>query len=122
MLSYSTVVWQLLKPFRVVLSLHLNGVQSRHVHLEEPILPVVPRDSRVVDAARYVLEGLSIFQKAVVLVVNGERTRLWGLTRELEGPIKVSKEANPTNVNNELNRIHKLEPKYTSSRVTCNID
>lgn len=76
-LSYSTVVVpQLLKPSRVVVSLHLNGVQSSHVHLEEPVLPVVPRDSRVVDAARYVLEGPSIFQKAVVLVVNGESARL----------------------------------------------
>lgn len=32
------------------LILHLDGIQASHVHLQEPVLPVVSRDSGVVDA------------------------------------------------------------------------
>lgn len=32
------------------LILHLDGIQPSHVHLQEPVLPVVSRDSEVVDA------------------------------------------------------------------------
>lgn len=32
------------------LILHLDGIQTSHVHLQEPVLPVVSGDSGVVDA------------------------------------------------------------------------
>lgn len=49
---------------------HLYGVEASHVHLEQSVLPVVTRDTRVVDAPGDVLKRLAIFQEAVVLVVN----------------------------------------------------
>lgn len=63
------------KRARPELNLRLDGVQSCHVHLEQPILPVDSGDPAVVDAPRYVTELFPIFPKAVVLVVHAECTR-----------------------------------------------
>lgn len=56
-------------------NLRLDGVQPRHVHLEQPILPVHSGDPAVVDAARYVAKRFPILPKAVVLVVQAEGWR-----------------------------------------------
>lgn len=56
-----------------VVSLHLDGVESGHVHLKKPVLPVVTWDPGVVDASWDVLKRFSIFQKTVVFVVYRER-------------------------------------------------
>lgn len=55
------------------LILHLDGIQTSHVHLQEPVLPVVSRDSGVVDATWDVLKWFPIFKETVVSVVYGER-------------------------------------------------
>lgn len=49
--------------------LHLDGVQTSHVHLQEPVLPVVWRDSGVVDAAWDVLKRFPVLKETVVPVV-----------------------------------------------------
>lgn len=56
-------------------NLRLNGIQSGHVHLEQPILPVDSGDSAVMDASRYVTKLFPVFPKAVALVVHAEWTR-----------------------------------------------
>ncbi len=56
-------------------NLRLDGIQSCHVHLEQPILPVDSGDPAVVDTSWYVTERLPIFPKAVVLVIHAEWTR-----------------------------------------------
>lgn len=54
------------------LSLHLDGIQTSHVHLQKPVLPVVSWDSGVMDATRDVLKWFPIFKETVVSVVYGE--------------------------------------------------
>jgi len=53
-------------------SIHLNGVQSSHVHLQQAVFPVHSGDPAVVDAPGYVAEFLAILEKAVVFVVHAE--------------------------------------------------
>lgn len=57
-----------------VFSLHLDSIETSHVHLYKPVPPVVAWDSGVVDAARDVLKRLPIFQETVVFVVYRERS------------------------------------------------
>lgn len=64
---------------RMLLNLHLDGIESGHVHLHEPVLPVVPWDSGVVNTAWDVLKGLVIFEETVVFVVYRE----WSFSRDL---------------------------------------
>lgn len=56
-------------------NIQLDGVQSRQVHLHEPILPVNSGDPVVMDASWYVTKLFPIFPKAVVLVIHGEWAR-----------------------------------------------
>lgn len=64
-----------------VLDLHLDGIESGHVHLHKPVLPVVPWDSGVVNAAWDVLKRLGIFEETVVFVVYREGSP----SRDLQG-------------------------------------
>lgn len=62
-------------------NLQLDGIQSRHVHLHEPILPVNSGDPAVMDASWDVTKPFPIFPKAVVLVIHTE----WAGGCELKG-------------------------------------
>lgn len=55
--------------------LRLDGVKSRHVHLEQPVFPVHSGDPAVMDAPRYVPKPFPIFPKAVLLIIHAERVR-----------------------------------------------
>lgn len=55
--------------------LRLDGVKSRHVHLEQPVFPVHSGDPAVMDAPRYVPKPFPIFPKAVLLIIHTERAR-----------------------------------------------
>lgn len=57
------------------MNLRLNGIQSRHVHLQQPILPVDSGDPAVMDASRYVTKFFPILPEAVILVVHTEGWR-----------------------------------------------
>lgn len=57
---------------QLIFILHLNGIESRHVHLHEAVFPVVLWNPGVVDTTWYVLKGLPVFQEAVILIVNGK--------------------------------------------------
>lgn len=48
----------------------LDGVESGHVHLQQPVLPVEPGDPAVVNTAGDVAEIFSILQEAVVLIIH----------------------------------------------------
>lgn len=63
-----------------VLSLHLDSIETSHVHLNQPVLPVVPWDSGVVNAAWDELKWLLIFEETVVFVVY----RKCSFSRELQ--------------------------------------
>lgn len=52
--------------------LRLDGVKSRHVHLEQPVFPVHSGDPAVMDASRYVPKPLPIFPKAVLIIIHAE--------------------------------------------------
>lgn len=47
----------------------LDGVESRHVHLQQPVFPVGPGDPAVVNTAGDVAEIFSILQEAVVFII-----------------------------------------------------
>lgn len=68
-------------PNAAAVNLRLDSVQSCHVHLEQPILPVDSGDPVVVDASRYVTEPLPVFPEAVMVVVDAEGTRCTELQR-----------------------------------------
>lgn len=51
-------------------NIQLNGIQSRHVHLYEPILPINSGDPAVMDASWDVTKPFTIFPKAVILVIQ----------------------------------------------------
>lgn len=55
--------------------LRLDGVKSRHVHLEQPVFPVHSGDPAVMDAPRYVPKPFPIFPKAVLLIIHAEWAR-----------------------------------------------
>lgn len=55
--------------------LRLDGIKSRHVHLEQPVFPVHSGDPAVMDAPRYVPKTFPIFPKAVLLIIHAERSR-----------------------------------------------
>lgn len=57
------------------MNLRLNGIQSCHVHLQQPVLPVDSRDPAVMDASRYVTKSFPILPEAVILVVHAEGWR-----------------------------------------------
>lgn len=57
---------------KVQIHLHLDGIESSHVHLEESVLPVISRDAGIVDTSRDVLEWFPILSEAVVLIVDGK--------------------------------------------------
>lgn len=54
------------------INLRLDGIQSRHVHLQQSIFPVDPRNPEVMDASGYVTKNVPIFPKAVILVIDAE--------------------------------------------------
>lgn len=56
----------------IALSLHLNGIEATHVHFHQSVLPVETRDSGIMNTAGNVLETLSVFQEAIIIVVYRE--------------------------------------------------
>lgn len=58
--------------WRTAVILHLDGIETSHVHLLEPVPPVLSRDSGVMDAAWDVLKWFPIFKETVVAVVYRE--------------------------------------------------
>lgn len=55
------------------LSLHLDGIQPRHLHLQQPVLPVEAGYPEVVDAPRDVAERQSILEEAILAVIKFKR-------------------------------------------------
>lgn len=51
-------------------SLHLDGIQPSHLHLQQPVLPVEAGYPEVVYASRDVAEWQPILEEAVVAVVE----------------------------------------------------
>lgn len=64
--------------------LRLDGIQSSHLHLQQPILPVETGHAEIVNASRDVAEGLAILEEAVVAVINLE-SPLGGVLQSKDG-------------------------------------
>ena len=52
--------------------LRLDGVQSSHLHLQQPVLPVEAGHTEIVNASWDVAEGLAILEEAIMVVVDLE--------------------------------------------------
>lgn len=50
----------------------LDSVESRHVHLQQPVFPVEPGDPAVMNTPGDVSEIFPILQKAVVFIIHRE--------------------------------------------------
>lgn len=56
----------------IVYSLHLNGIETTHVHLHQSVPPVEAWNSGIMNTTRNIAEILSIFHEAVIIVVYRE--------------------------------------------------